>query len=245
MTRANAKWIRLMAVIGCTTMWMASCKHAPDAQMKASYATMKSFYGKQRADNPLFGHDPRSPGYRHLSASIGNDRKALCNRRRGRTERTITFVIDQVPYKAALKTAQANVEVAKAALATAELNYNSTKELFAKKSRFRFQPENKRKQLSDGQSTTGAGGSTRSERPQQPVLYGSQKSVRRSCRYVALPCRSIGQRQYSPTVDNCFRQFEHVCLLLHDRKSITGYEPPVQKHGRSVEKHAGSVVETE
>ena len=36
MTRANAKWIRLMAVIGCTTMWMASCKHAPDAQMKAS-----------------------------------------------------------------------------------------------------------------------------------------------------------------------------------------------------------------
>ena len=32
----------------------------------------ESFYGKQRADNPLFGHDPRSPGYRHLSASIGN-----------------------------------------------------------------------------------------------------------------------------------------------------------------------------
>ena len=30
-----------MAVIGCTTMWMTSCKHAPDAQMKASYATMK------------------------------------------------------------------------------------------------------------------------------------------------------------------------------------------------------------
>ena len=45
----------------------------------------------------------------------------------------LLFVIDQVPYKAALKTAQANVEVAKAALATAELNYNSTKELFAKK----------------------------------------------------------------------------------------------------------------
>ena len=45
----------------------------------------------------------------------------------------LLFVIDQVPYKAALKTAQANVEVAKAALATAELNYSSTKELFAKK----------------------------------------------------------------------------------------------------------------
>ena len=45
----------------------------------------------------------------------------------------LLFVIDQVPYKAALKTAQANVEVAKAALATAELNYNITKELFEKK----------------------------------------------------------------------------------------------------------------
>lgn len=91
MTRANAKWIRLMAVIGCTTMWMASCKHAPDAQMKASYATMKVSTANKELTTPLFGHDPRSPGYRHLSASIGNDRKALCNRRRGRTERTITF----------------------------------------------------------------------------------------------------------------------------------------------------------
>lgn len=42
-------------------------------------------------------------------------------------------MIDQVPYKAALKTAVANVEVAKASLATAELTYKSTKELYAKK----------------------------------------------------------------------------------------------------------------
>ena len=45
----------------------------------------------------------------------------------------ILFVIDQVPYKAALETAVANVEVAKANLATAELTYKSTKELYAKK----------------------------------------------------------------------------------------------------------------
>lgn len=45
----------------------------------------------------------------------------------------VLFVIDQVPYKAALKTAVANVEVAKASLATAELTYKSTKELYAKK----------------------------------------------------------------------------------------------------------------
>lgn len=43
------------------------------------------------------------------------------------------FIIDQVPYKAALKTAVANVEAARAALATAELTYNSNKELYAQK----------------------------------------------------------------------------------------------------------------
>ena len=45
----------------------------------------------------------------------------------------ILFVIDQVPYKATLETAVANVESAKANLATAELTYKSTQALFAKK----------------------------------------------------------------------------------------------------------------
>ncbi len=45
----------------------------------------------------------------------------------------VLFIIDQVPYKAALKTAIANVEAAKAGLATAELTYNSAKELYAQK----------------------------------------------------------------------------------------------------------------
>lgn len=42
------------------------------------------------------------------------------------------FIIDQVPYKAALQTAEANVEAAKAQLATAKLVFDSRKELFAK-----------------------------------------------------------------------------------------------------------------
>ena len=42
------------------------------------------------------------------------------------------FIIDQVPYKAALQTAEANVAVAEASVATAQLTYDSKKELFAK-----------------------------------------------------------------------------------------------------------------
>lgn len=40
------------------------------------------------------------------------------------------FVIDQVPYKAALQTAQANLSAAKAEVATARLNYDGKKELY-------------------------------------------------------------------------------------------------------------------
>ena len=42
------------------------------------------------------------------------------------------FIIDQVPYKAALQTAEANVAAAKAGVATAQLTYDSKKELFAR-----------------------------------------------------------------------------------------------------------------
>lgn len=42
------------------------------------------------------------------------------------------FILEQVTYKAALQTAQANVEAAKAAVATARLTYDSKKELFAR-----------------------------------------------------------------------------------------------------------------
>ena len=42
------------------------------------------------------------------------------------------FIIDQVPYKAALQTAEANVAAAKAGVATAQLTYDSKMELYAK-----------------------------------------------------------------------------------------------------------------
>ena len=43
------------------------------------------------------------------------------------------FIIDQVPYKAALQTAEANVAAAEASVATAQLTYDSKKELYARK----------------------------------------------------------------------------------------------------------------
>ena len=45
----------------------------------------------------------------------------------------LLFVIDQVPYRAALATAEANERSAQAQLASAQLTYNSNKELYAQK----------------------------------------------------------------------------------------------------------------
>lgn len=39
----------------------------------------------------------------------------------------VLFIIDQVPYRAALQTAEANVEAARASVATAQLTYDSKK----------------------------------------------------------------------------------------------------------------------
>lgn len=43
------------------------------------------------------------------------------------------FTIDQIPYKAALQTAEANLSSARAGVASAQLDYNGKKELFAEK----------------------------------------------------------------------------------------------------------------
>ena len=45
----------------------------------------------------------------------------------------VLFIIDQVPYQAALNTAIANVEAAKASVATAQLTYDSKQELYKNK----------------------------------------------------------------------------------------------------------------
>ena len=121
-------------IIGCTTMWMTSCKkETSDAQMKASYATMKVSTANRELTMP-YSASIRGRQDIDIYPQVSGTIERLCVTE-GQVVRKgqLLFVIDQVPYKAALKTAQANVEVAKAALGTAELNYNSTKELFAKK----------------------------------------------------------------------------------------------------------------
>ena len=65
--------------------------------------------------------------YPQVSGKI--TRMAVTEGERVRKGQTL-FVIDQVPYQAALQTAEANVEAARAAVATAQLTYEGKRQLF-------------------------------------------------------------------------------------------------------------------
>ena len=132
MITVNKKWLRLIGIVGCT-VWMASCKQATDAGVKPSFAIMEV----KAADKDLstsYSATIRGRQDIDIYPQVSGTIEKLCVTE-GQTVRRgqLLFVIDQIPYRAALKTAVANVEAARAAMATAELTYNSNKELYAQK----------------------------------------------------------------------------------------------------------------
>ena len=132
MITVNKKWLRLIGIVGCT-VWMASCKQATDAGVKPSYATMKV----EVADKELstsYSATIRGRQDIDIYPQVSGTIEKLCVTEGQTVHRgQLLFVIDQIPYRAALKTATANVEAARAAMATAELTYKSNKELYAQK----------------------------------------------------------------------------------------------------------------
>ena len=132
MITVNKKWLRLIGIVGCT-VWMASCKQATDAGVKPSFAIMEV----KAADKELstsYSATIRGRQDIDIYPQVSGTIEKLCVTE-GQTVRRgqLLFVIDQIPYRAALKTATANVEAARAAMATAELTYKSNKELYAQK----------------------------------------------------------------------------------------------------------------
>ena len=127
MITVNKKWIRLIGIVGCT-VWMASCKQAPDAGVKSSYAVMQI----EPTDKELSSSYSATIRGRHPQVSGTIEKLCVTEGQKVRRGQLL-FIIDQVPYRAALKTATANVEAARAATSTAELTYKSNKELYAQK----------------------------------------------------------------------------------------------------------------
>ena len=133
MITLNRKWIRLIGIVGCT-VWMASCKQASDAGVKSSSYAVMQIEAVDKEFSSSYSASIRGRQDIDIYPQVSGTIEKLCvtegqKVRRGQS----LFIIDQVPYKAALKTAIANVEAARAALGTAELTYKSNKELYAQK----------------------------------------------------------------------------------------------------------------
>lgn len=126
-----SKW-KQAALVALCGISLGACKQTPTAQRPAEYAALTITTGdytltdtysatiRGRQDIDIY---PQVSGT--ISQLSVNEGEAV---RRGQT----LFIIDQVPYQAALRTAEANVKAAEANVATARLTYESKKQLFAK-----------------------------------------------------------------------------------------------------------------
>lgn len=127
----NKTSMRLILIISCATL-AVSCKQAPAVQTEAEYAVLK-VQPSDKVISTSYSATIRGRQDIDIYPQVSGFITKLCVEE-GQTVRRgqVLFVIDQVPYQAALQTAEANVEAATASLATAKLTYDSKKELRAR-----------------------------------------------------------------------------------------------------------------
>ncbi len=118
-----------MGVLVCCLI-MTGCKDAPQAHMEAEYEVM-TVIPADRMLSSTYSAAIRGRQDIDIYPQVGGTLTKVCvvEGQRVRNGQTL-FIIDQVPYEAALQTAVANVEAAKASLATAQLTYDSKQELY-------------------------------------------------------------------------------------------------------------------
>ncbi|OUO02702.1 efflux RND transporter periplasmic adaptor subunit [Bacteroides clarus] len=131
MTTKKSMMKQMITVICSATL--AACGNAPAVQTRSEYQVMditisdkelQTTYSaaiRGRQDIDIY---PQVSGT--LTRLCVEEGQAVCKGQ-------ILFIIDQVPYIAALRTAEANVEAAKAGVATSQLTYDSKRELYAQK----------------------------------------------------------------------------------------------------------------
>ena len=120
------------ASLAVCMLTLVSCGQAPVAQGPAEYAVLTvSTTDREVPSN--YSATIRGRQDIDIYPQVAGTISQLCVTEGQRVAKGQTlFIIDQVPYKAALQTAEANVAAAKAGVATAQLTYDSKKELFAK-----------------------------------------------------------------------------------------------------------------
>ncbi len=128
---------RIIVCIGvalCTLFSVTSCKEKKqEATEQTSFKTMK-VDRKDLTLNQSYSASIQGRQDIDILPQVSGKIQRLCVSEGDKVVKgQLLFVIDQVPYRAALNTALANANQAKAALATAQLTYDNNKELYAQK----------------------------------------------------------------------------------------------------------------
>lgn len=114
----------------CCLVAATGCKQAPPAQMETGYEVM-TLSPADRMISSTYSATIRGRQDIDIYPQVGGTLTKVCVTEGQRVKNGQTlFIIDQVPYEAALQTAVANVESANASLATAQLTYDSKQELY-------------------------------------------------------------------------------------------------------------------
>ncbi|MFR2071556.1 MAG: efflux RND transporter periplasmic adaptor subunit [Bacteroides nordii] len=127
----NKKVCRMkhMVMLSCC-LAVAGCKQAPQVQMESGYEVM-TVSPSDRVLSSMYSATIRGRQDIEIYPQVSGTLTKVCVTEGQRVKNgQALFIIDQVPYEAALQTALANVEAAKATLATAQLTYDSKQELY-------------------------------------------------------------------------------------------------------------------
>ncbi len=120
------------AAVWASCLAAVACGQAPTAMGPGEYAVM-TVASTDREIPTNYSATIRGRQDIDIYPQVSGTIWQLCvNEGQSVTKGQTLFIIDQVPYKAALKTAEANVAAAEASVATAQLTYDSKKELFAR-----------------------------------------------------------------------------------------------------------------
>lgn len=122
-----------MMVICCVMSFTACGQKEQPQQQAGKYETMKVAKANKELTT-TYSATIRGRQDIDIYPQVSGTIQRLCVEEGDKVKKGQTlFIIDQVPYKAALNTALAGVESTEAALATAKLTYDSNKELYAQK----------------------------------------------------------------------------------------------------------------
>ena len=131
MTKKKSMMKQMITVICSATL--AACGNAPAVQTRSEYQVMDITISDKELQT-TYSAAIRGRQDIDIYPQVSGTLTRLCVEE-GQAVRKgqILFIIDQVPYIAALRTAEANVEAAKAGVATSQLTYDSKRELYAQK----------------------------------------------------------------------------------------------------------------